>query len=105
MSRYLDVHDLFHIRTLSQSKSAKLPRTSVECQASIRRSEGNSGTVGNKEDIAGLGLDLLARRILEDKGALEDDLGLVVCVRVFQRLALIDSEETHGDGLLGAVGR
>lgn len=84
-----------------RSRRTLLPLARIERQAIILRRERNLRALRKEEHISRLSLNLLARLIGDGERALNDDLHLVVRVRVDERGALLQPVEAAGDGLLG----
>ncbi len=69
------------------------PLPDKEAQAVRVGGEGDLGALGEVEDVAGDGVHLLPGLVLDVELALDDDLHLVVRVRVHERRALFQPVE------------
>ena len=67
------------------------------------RLEPDHAPLGKVKHIPRRGLHALARRIRDRPAALDDDLHLVVIIRVFELLALFEAVQAARDGFLGVV--
>lgn len=81
-----------------------LPLPNKETQTKIVRLEGNLTPLGEEEHIAFFRLDFLARLVADIKVAVDDNLNLIVRVRVHERCSLFQAVEATADGLVGVGG-
>ncbi len=80
-----------------------LPLANKEAQPVAIRTEGNLGPLGEIQHVSWRRMHLLACLILDVEFALDDDLHLVVGVRVHERRALFQAVEAGGDGFVRVV--
>lgn len=81
-----------------------LPLPNKETQTKVVRLEGNLTPLGEEEHIALFRLDFLARLVADIKVAVDDNLNLIVRVRVHERCSLFQAVEAAADGLVGVGG-
>lgn len=81
-----------------------LSLTNVKCQTGVWGSESQSRTIGNIENIARTGNNLLTSGIRNMEFTLKNDLHFVELVGVGERLAVFQPEEASCHGRGGIVG-
>ena len=91
--------NIFHKDLVSRSPLFPLPR--IKRQPIIIRLKRNRRPLRKIKHIPRRSMHLFARLIRNDKRALDNNLHLVIRVRIHERRALLQAVETCRDGLLG----
>jgi len=100
-------HSLPRTHPCNYLRSPLSPLPTEKCLYSLRllRRERNHTPLGKVKHIPSLGMHLLPRPVLERPASLQDDLHLLVRVRVLERLAGLEVVEAGRDGHLVVVRR